>query len=136
MGRYQLWNQKDINYMRQVQNANLPDQCVVERPTSVSDGEGGYTREWTTTYSGKCRMWISSGTSGTSTEARFWGDHEISMTECFIIAPWDADITVQDRITWTNIETGVVRKLEVVGTNKEDSVTSCTRARCHGIRGE
>lgn len=134
MGRYTLWNQADIDFMRAVQNDNMPDTCVVERPTNVSNGEGGYTQTWTTTYSGKCRFWISSGTSGTSTEARFWGDHELAMTEAFIIAPWNADIKNHDRITWRYAVTGDTRVLQVVGTNKEDSVTTVTRARVNAIR--
>lgn len=134
MSRYQLWNQRDIDFMRAVQEDNMPDTCVVERPTNVSNGRGGYTETWTTTYSGKCRYWISSGTSGTSTEARFWGDHEQSMTESFVIMPWDADVSNEDRITWTHTETGAERVLRVVGLNKHDSVSTCTRARVIGLR--
>lgn len=132
--RYKLWDQRDVNYMRRVQEANMPDTCVVERPTNISNGRGGYTEQFTTTYSGKCRFWISSGTSGTSDESRFWGEREQSFTEAFIMMPWDADVANEDRITWTHTETGAQRVVRVVGLNKHDSISTCTRARVIGIR--
>lgn len=134
MGRFGLWDQRDLDYMREVQEDNMPDTCVVERPTNVSNGKGGYTQTWTTVYSGKCRYWISSGTSGTSTEARHWGEHEIAYTEGFIITPWDTDVRNHDRVTWTQTETGVVRTFQVVGSNKDDSVVTATRTRVVSLR--
>lgn len=129
-----LWSQADLNYMRSVQNANMPDTCVVQRVTRTKNGEGGYTDAWTTVSSNPGRLWISSGTSGTSEEARMWGDKESNFTEAFVIMPWDVDVTAKDRIVWTNTETGVTRTFRIVGTNKYDTIVTATRCRVEGTR--
>jgi hypothetical protein len=129
-----LWNQNDLDFMRDIQNQQMIDTCTIERPTSASNGYGGYTQTWATVYTGKARFWISSGTSGTSTESRFWGDHELAMTEAFIIVPWDTDGRNQDRVTWNQTGTGITRTLYVVGSNRDDSIITATRLRVNGVR--
>lgn len=134
-GPYQLWNDADLAYMRAVQSSNLPDTCTVQRPTLVKNGEGGYNTVWVDTYTDiPCRMWISSGTSGTSEESRHWGDREVNFTEAFIIVSWDVDVDEKDQIVWTHYETGSSRAFKVVGTNKHDSITTATRCRVEGLR--
>lgn len=132
-----LWNQADIDWMRQVQNDNMPDTITIQRLTLTKNGEGGYVNTWTdveTDIPG--RVWISSGTSGTSEEARKWGDRETNITEAFVVTGWDVDVDLKDRIIWTNVETGITRTFKIVGTNRYDSVVTATRCRVEDLHGD
>lgn len=135
MGKYTLWNARDLAFMRAVQNDNFPDVCTIDEPVMVKDGMGGYSNTWNTLYLDEpCRMWISSGTSGTSEESRHWGEREVNFTEAFIVLRWDININDKCRITWTHSETGTVREFKIVGLNKHDSITTATRCRVEGFR--
>lgn len=130
-----LLSQRDLDWMRSVQNDHMPDTCTIERPTRVSDGRGGYTTSYVAVYTNiPCRFWISSGTSGTSTETRHWGEHEMAVTESFIITRWDRDVRNEDRVTWTERDAVGTRVLQVVGTNKDDSYITAARIRVIGVR--
>ncbi len=134
MGRYRMISQRDLDYMRLVQNDNMPDTCIVERPTQTNTGLGGWTTTWTLVDTYKCRFWISSGPSGTSQESHFWGTQEQSNTVGFMAMPWDADVQVKDRITWTHTDSGEVRELYITGIQREDTFVTASRVRVESLR--
>lgn len=134
MPNYRFIQQRDLDYIRKVQEDNLLDTCVVQRPTKVSNGKGGWTNTWTDIDTYNCRFWISSGPSGTSQESHFWGEKEVSNTVGFVTLPWDADVQAKDRIVWTNAETGEERTVYVTGLQKSDTWITATRVRVESLR--
>lgn len=120
--------------MRRVQEDNLFDTCLVERPTRTNTGYGGWTNTYTTVATYACRFWISSGPSGTSTETHYWGEQETDNTVGFITLPWDADVELKDRLTWTDAETGEERIFFVTGFQKQDTFVTATRVRVESLR--
>jgi head-tail adaptor len=134
MGTHRFISQSDLAYIRQFQEDNLFDTCVVERPTTTNNGYGGWTNAWATIATYDCRFWISSGPSGTSQESKFWGNQEVSNTVGFITLKWDADVQVKDRITWTSTETGDVRELYITGIQRDDTFVTATRCRVESLR--
>jgi hypothetical protein len=121
-------------YMRAFQSDNFIDTALVERPTETNTGFGGWETTWTTIATYPCRFWISSGSSGTNQESKFFGDQELNNTVGFIIMPWNADVSVKDRITWTKTENGASRVLYVTGLQREDTWVTATRCRVEGLR--
>jgi hypothetical protein len=136
MGNYRFVRQSELDFIRKVQGDNLFDTCVVDRPTQTSTGYGGWTTTYTTIGEYNCRFWISSGPSGTSQESHFWGGQELGNTVGFITLPWNADIKLKDRITYTHSESGEVRKFQVTGLQKKDTFVTATRVRVEGLRDE
>ena len=134
MANYRLLSDADLAYMRQFQNDNFHDTALVERPSEVNNGFGGWETTWTTIGTYSCRFWISSGSSGTNQESKFFGEQELNNTVGFIIMPYDADVSVKDRITWTKAENGASRVLYVTGLQREDTWVTATRCRVESLR--
>jgi hypothetical protein len=134
MGTYRFLGQRDLDFMRAFQNDNFIDDCLVERPTQTNNGYGGWTTTWVEVDTYKGRFWISSGASGINQESKFWGNQEVNNTVGFITMPWDADVKVKDRITWTGSETGEVRVLYITGIQREDTFVTATRCRVESLR--
>lgn len=100
----------------------------IRRPTTVSDGKGGFTQTYSVQTGVPMRLWISSGPNGTSEEVRFWGNQEKAQTDAFIVLAWDADIEIRDNIVYDN------RTWEVVGLQITDTFRTAIRARVESMR--
>lgn len=134
MGSYRVIRQKDLDFMRRVQEDNLLDECTVQRPAQVNTGFGGWTTTWTDIDTYACRFWISSGPSGTSQETHYWGDKETDNTVGFMTLPWNADVQLKDRIVWTDSETNITRTLYITGIQAKDTFVTATRVRVESLR--
>jgi hypothetical protein len=134
MGTHRFISASELAYIRQFQEDNFFDTCVVERPAQTNNGYGGWTTTWTTIDTYACRFWISSGPSGTSQESKFWGNQEVNNTVGFITMKYNADVQVKDRITWTHAETGETRELYITGIQREDTFVTATRCRVESLR--
>lgn len=134
MGTYRFIRQSDIDFIRRVQLDNLFETCVVDRPTEVNTGYGGWQTTWETVDEYPCRFWISSGPSGTSQETHYWGDQETDNTVGFITLPWDANVQLKDRVIWTSAETGEERTFYITGIQKQDTWVTATRVRVESLR--
>jgi len=139
-----LWDQY-IDYIRQVQNQNMPDRCTIRKPIEAPNGRGGISRTfetWETLI--PCRFWISSGASGTSTESAFRAERETAVTDAFIIVAWDAKVDDTCFVDWYSSEDQNVpgeapsgtptRTFRVTGMNKSDTIHTATRLRVVGER--
>lgn len=100
----------------------------ISRPTTVSDGRGGFTNTYVTQTNVPMRLWISSGPNGTSEETRFWGNQEKAQTDAFIVLAWNADIKIEDVIAYDN------RHWSVVGLQITDTFRTAIRARVEAMR--
>jgi head-tail adaptor len=56
-----LLSDAQIASMRTTLERTLPDTAVIQRPTQVSDGGGGYTETWPTVATVACRVAQPSG---------------------------------------------------------------------------
>lgn len=136
MANYRMISQADLDYMRQFQLDNMLDTALLERPTETNTGFGGWETTWTTVDTYACRFWISSGSSGTNQESKFWGDQELNNTVGFVVLPWNADVSIKDRITWTKAETGESRVLYITGMQTADTFVTAIRCRVESLREE
>lgn len=134
MGTYKFIRPSDLAFMRTVQKQNLYETCLVERPAETNTGYGGWTTTWVLVAEYDCRFWISSGPSGTSQETHYWGAQETDNTVGFITLPWDADVELKDRITWTSLETEEERIFYITGIQKQDTWVTATRVRVESLR--
>lgn len=108
--------------------AEIGGFCDIKRPTNTPDGFGGYTQSFVTQSSVPCRHWISSGPNGTSAESRFWGEQELDQTDAFMVFAWNADIQIEDHVTFDN------RDWRVVGLSITDTFRTAIRARVVALR--
>lgn len=124
-----LLTQAMLDYMRRVQNDNLVDRCTIRHLTGrTNNGFGGVVNNYDDETEVPCRLWISSGPNGTSTESRFYGDAEVALTDAFLILAWDQDIAIQDQILYDG------RAWEVVGYQSNDTFVSAKRVRLASLR--
>lgn len=116
---------------------NQQIQCIAEvgttgtikRQTWTSNGRGGKTRTLTTIGTDlPMRLWISSGPNGTSEEAKFWGEQELSQTDAFLVMKWDQDLSVHDIVEFGG------REWRVVGVQATDAFITAKRARLESLR--
>lgn len=124
-----LMTQRMLDYMRAMQFDNLVDTCTIHHYSGrTSDGYGGVTTTYTDEVDVPCRLWISSGPNGTSSEAHFYGDAEVNVTDAFLVLAWDQDISAGDRITYDN------RLWEVAGFQSNDTWVTAKRVRLSSLR--
>lgn len=101
----------------------------IKRQTFTSNGQGGYSRTLTTIGTDlPMRLWISSGPNGTSEEAKFWGEQEVSQTDAFLVMKWDQDLSIKDIIEFDS------REWRVVGIQATDAFITAKRARLESMR--
>lgn len=136
-----LWDQALIDEIRAVQLDNLPDTCTIKRPINTPNGRGGFTQTFTTVATSvPCRVYISSGASGTSEEAWFTANQEINITQSFLILAWNQDVRTQDFVDYTIPvplrQSGMptTRTYKVLGINKPDTIVTATRCRVEAER--
>ncbi len=102
---------------------------TIKRQTWASNGRGGMDRTLTTIGTNiPMRLWISSGPNGTSEEAKFWGEQELSQTDAFIVTAWNQDINVYDVIEYGG------REWRVVGTQFDDAFLTAKRLRVEAMK--
>lgn len=101
----------------------------IKRQSFVSNGKGGMTRTLTTIGTNvPMRIWISSGPNGTSEEAKFWGEQEVSQTDAFLVVAYNQDLSVLDVIEFDS------REWRVVGVQANDAFITAKRARLESMR--
>lgn len=101
----------------------------IKRQSFTSNGRGGQTRTLTTIGTNvPMRLWISSGPNGTSEEAKFWGEQELSQTDAFVVVAWNQDIDVYDIIEFDG------REWRVVGVQFDDAFLTAKRLRVEAMR--
>ncbi len=101
----------------------------IKRQGFASNGRGGQTRTLTTIGTAvPMRLWISSGPNGTSEEAKFWGEQELSQTDAFVVVAWNQDIDVYDIIEFDG------REWRVVGVQFNDAFLTAKRLRVEAMR--
>lgn len=128
-GDFKLWNQSDLNYMRQFQLDNMPDSATVKRVSTVPNGECGYTNVYTTVGSGiPCRVMTVTKKVGNTGDAQMWGSRESNEINVLITLPWDTDIKVEDVVDVIGYESGVVTSYSIVAL--DDAATTKTAIRC------
>lgn len=119
-----LLTQAMLDYMRQMQNDNLYDTCTLKHYNGrVNNGYGGAVTSFTDEPNVRCRLWISSGPNGTSSESRFYGDTEVDITDAFLILAWDQAIGIYDQVLYDN------RIWEVAGFQSNDTIVTAKRVR-------
>lgn len=85
----------EMEAMRAVQSAAMPDSCTVKRLTLTSDGAGGQSESWDTSATVSCRL----GRLGQSGEERAIAERLAAMTPFVVTVPTGTDIQPEDRIT-------------------------------------
>lgn len=101
----------------------------IKRQSWSSNGSGGSTRTLTTIgLNVPMRLWISSGSNGTSEEGKFWAEQELSQTEAFLVVAWNQDVRVQDIVEFDS------REWRVVGLQFDDAFITAKRARLESMR--
>lgn len=124
-------SQADINYLRSQQSILIREfggEGDIKRPTYTSNGRGGSTVTYTTQVDVPMRIWISSGSSGTFHESKFWGEKENNQIEAFAVLDWDVDIQIKDHITYE----GLV--WQVTGMQSPDTFRSARRVQLEAMR--
>ena len=84
----------EMEAMRAVQSAAMPDSCTVKRLTVTSDGAGGQTDSWDTSATVNCRL----GRLGSSGEERIIADRLAAVTPVLVTLPSGTDVGPHDRI--------------------------------------
>jgi len=74
------------------------------------------------------RHWISSGSNGTSEEAKFWGEQELAQTDAFVVMYWNQDVQINDVILYKG------REWRVVGMQFDDAFITAKRLRVESMR--
>ncbi len=101
----------------------------IKRQSWTNDNDGGVIRNLATIGTAvPMRLWISSGSNGTSEEVRFWGEQELSQTEAFVVMAWNQDVQVQDLIEFDG------REWRVVGMQFNDAFLTAKRIRVEAMR--
>lgn len=101
----------------------------IRRPTYASNGKGGATRTMNVVGDNvPMRLWISSGSNGTSEETKFWGEQELAQTDAFVVMAWNQDIAIEDIIIYDS------REWRVVGFQSTDTFITAKRVRCESMR--
>lgn len=124
--------QAELDDLRQQQReviAEIGGFGDIKRQVFVSNNRGGQTRTLTTIgLNVPMRLWISSGSNGTSAENKFWGEQELSQTDAFVVLYWDQEIAVQDVIIYDNSE------WRVLGLQFDDTFRTARRLRVERLR--
>jgi len=84
----------EMEAMRAVQSAAMPDSCTVKRLTLTSDGAGGQSEGWDTSATVSCRL----GRLGQSGEERAIAERLAAVTPFVVTVPTGTDIRPEDRI--------------------------------------
>lgn len=125
-------SQAELDTMRAEQATLIAEIGTVgniKRQTWTSDNAGGMTRTLTTIGTNvPMRLWISSGPNGTSEEAKFWGEQEVSQTDAFVVVAWNQDIDVYDMIEFDG------REWRVVGVQFDDAFLTAKRLRVEAMK--
>lgn len=101
----------------------------IKRQVFASNNRGGYSRTLTTIgLNVPMRLWISSGSNGTSEEVKFWGEQELAQTDAFVVLYWDQDIAIADIIEFDGDE------WRVVGMQFDDAFLTAKRLRVERMR--
>lgn len=88
---------RQINRSRKRFAALLPDRALIERPTDVSDGGGGFTQTWASLASNvPCRLAPVGGGEGNAPSA---GARLSDAATCTITFAAGRDISEADRVT-------------------------------------
>jgi len=84
----------EIEAMRTMQEAALPDTCTIKRRTLTSDGQGGYTESWSTVDTVNCRL-----SPATRLPEEIAQAGKLTGTTAWIVTlDHDADVTAEDRL--------------------------------------
>ena len=125
-------SQEELDDLRQQQRdliAEIGGFGDIKRQVFTPNGRGGQTRTLVNVgLNVPMRLWISSGSNGTSAEMRFWGEQELSQTDAFIVMYWDQDVAVEDTIIFDNSE------WRVLGMQVTDTFRTATRIRVARLR--
>ena len=84
----------EIDAMRTMLNASLPDTAQVQRKTLTSDGAGGFTEAWTTVATVACRV----APSGQSPQERAIAERLASTSIWTLTVPALTDVRPADRL--------------------------------------
>lgn len=102
------------------------DECQIERMADRGELDpetGEYTPEWTTLYTGRCRL--KNQSAGSSTE---YGEHEVNLPSYQLVLPHDVapEIKETDRVTITASGDSwlIGRQMEVTGVDKASLKTA------------
>lgn len=88
-----------LHRLRQRFDDELPDRALIERPTNVSDGGGGYTQTWATLADDvPCRLAPVGGGEDDRSRSTA-GDRVVDEATSTITFAAGQDITEADRIT-------------------------------------
>lgn len=125
-------SQAELDRMRAEQAtliAEIGTTGNIKRQVFTSNGRGGQTRTLTTIgLNVPMRLWISSGPNGTSEEAKFWGEQELSQTDAFVVVAWNQNIDIYDIIEFDS------REWRVVGIQFNDAFLTAKRLRVEAMR--
>jgi len=78
---------------RAQQELAMPGSAIVHRATLTADGMGGQTEAWPAVGTVAARLYP---TQGYSSNERMAGNQDVSFTQWWLSAPWNADITAAD----------------------------------------